>query len=211
MVDPNGMLEENEAGELVLTKLGEGMKEIWNDSLVEAVGDKIDARHDELVETIDAYMESEVLPMMEDSVAELRKLMLLAVASIGGPDKAREFVKRVGELARAGSLSSATGAWAQGGPPDASSNRNSIRGGGISTRKEEVEAAERDEARAVFEEVVSDMDEDGVALMEYLCGDIEYSGDQNKLKRDLQLIRNQHVPDALTESYVRAIARTIRK
>ena len=33
----------------------------------------------------------------------------------------------------------------------------------------------------MFEEVVSDMDEDGVALMESLCGDIEYSGNRQDI------------------------------
>jgi hypothetical protein len=131
-------------GNLVLSEVGERLGEVWNDALKL----QVDARHDALVETIDAYMDL-VNENVDDSVAELRKLMLLAVASIGGQDKAREFIRKVGELARAGALSSATGAWAQGGPNDSAANRDSIHGGGVSVRKEEVEPLAEGYVRAI--------------------------------------------------------------
>jgi hypothetical protein len=218
MANVNGLFEDelDADGMPVISEFGKRFADVTKDAMVEAVRDqvdeRIDDRHDELVETIDAYMEQEVLPTVaesvDDAVAELRKLMLLAVAQIGGSDKAREFVRKVAELARAGALSSATGAWAQGGPPDASSNRDSVRGGGVSTRKEDVE---REEAAEIFNEAIADMSEDGKAMMMELCGDLEYSGDASKLRREIELVRNQQVPSPLTESYVKAIARTIRR
>jgi hypothetical protein len=145
--DPNGIFEDDVDGGL--TEFGKRLVE----TTVEALEGKIAESHDELTEVFDAYMEQEVLPTMneavDDAVAELRKLMLLAVATISGQDKTREFVRKVAELARAGALSSASGAWAQGGPADASANRDSIRGGGISVRKEEVEPLTEEYVQAI--------------------------------------------------------------
>src|ERR1019366_1352141 len=121
--------------------------------MIEAVDERIHKRYDELVGIFDAYMEQEVLPTMnesvEDSVAELRKLMLLAVAEIGGQDAARAFINKVAALARAGALSSASGEWAAAGPNDSASNLDTVRGGSGTLRKEDVDD-EIETAREIF-------------------------------------------------------------
>jgi hypothetical protein len=211
--DPLGLFEDErdpETGDLVLSEVGERFGEVIRESMKDIVDDRMGA----MVEAVDQYFQEDVTDhvndLVEDNVAEIRKLMLLAISTISGSEKTREFIRKVAELARAGALSSATGAWAQGGPPDASTNRDSVRGGGISTRKESVDD-EIEEAREIFYEAVADMDEDGKALMMSLCGDIEYSGDAGRLRREIELVRNQQVPSPLTEAYTRAISRTVRR
>jgi hypothetical protein len=208
--DPNGLFEDarDDEGQLVLSELGQRFMEISNESLKSIVDDRME----NMVETVDQYFQQEITSYVnenvEDSVAELRKLMLLAVASIGGQEKAREFVRKVAELARAGALSASSAAWAQGSPGASAENRQSIAGGSGTLRKESVE---REEVAEIFNEAVADMSEDGKALMMELCGEIEYSGDAAKLRREIELVRNQQVRSPLTENYVRAISRTIRR
>lgn len=219
--DPSGLFEDerDEDGELVLNEAGQRVKEMWDETLVEAVEDRMDA----FTKVLDAYFAEEVKPHIEESidetveeitesaVEEMRRLLLLAVAEIGGQAKARSFIDKVGALARAGALSSASGDWAQGAADDASANRQTVAGGSGTLRREDREAVEREQAAAIFEDVTADLEGDEVALMMELTEDMLYDGDQNKLRRQLELIRNQQVPSPLTESYVKAIARTIRK
>jgi hypothetical protein len=149
--DPNGLFEdERDAdGQLVLSEIGLRFKEITEDAMAR----QVDARIDELVKTVDQYFELEVMPAIEEdvesSVAELRKLMLLAVAQIGGQDKAREFVRKIAELARAGALSSASGAWAQASPNEAGSNHDSLTPNSRPARYEEVEPLTEGYVRAI--------------------------------------------------------------
>jgi hypothetical protein len=206
MTDPNGIFEDDADGGL--TEFGMRLVE----TTVEAFKDKVAESHDALVEVFEAYVDQEIVPTIaesvEDAVAEIRKLCLLSVSVLGGQEKTNEFIRRVGELARAGALSSASGEWASAGPNDSASNLATVRGGSGTLRKEDVERAE---AAAIFEDVTADMDEDDQSLMMELCGDLEYAGDANKLRREIELVRNQQVPSPLTESYVKAISRTVLK
>jgi hypothetical protein len=211
--DPMGLFEDDRdaAGELVLSEIGVKFGEVVKDNFKEISEEAVAKSHDELTEVFDAYMDQEVRPMIEDSVADLRKLMLLAISEIGGPDALANFIKKVGALARAGALSSQSGEWAAAGPDDSAENHQTVAGGGSTLRREAVEANERAVAAKIFNEVVADMDDDGKALMEDLAGDLIFDGDENRLKRQLELIRNQQVPSPLTENYVKAIARTVRR
>jgi hypothetical protein len=215
MANVNGLFEDelDADGMPVISEFGKRFADVTKDAMVEAVRDqvdeRIDDRHDELVETTDAYMDL-VNENVDDSVAELRKLMLLAVASIGGADKANDFIRKVAELARVGALSSATGAWAQGGPPDASSNRQSIAGGGVSTRKEDVDD-EIEEAREIFREAAEGLTGAETARLRSLTENMEFDGDEDKLRNDLRVIRESYFGSPATASYVKAISRTVLK
>src|SRR5258708_1608383 len=131
--DPNGLFEDDRDadGNLVLSEFGERLKEITEDAMKR----QVDYRMDQLVETVDAYFEL-VNESSEDSVSELRKLMILAVSELGGAPARDAFLAKIAALARSGALSSATGAWAQGSPHDSGSDRGSVHGGGVSVRKE---------------------------------------------------------------------------
>jgi hypothetical protein len=143
MTVPSGLFEDekDDRGNLVLSEHGVEM--------IEAVDAKIGSRIDNVVEAIDQYFADDVSSAIEESVEELRRLMILSVSEIAGPEAVANFIKRVAELARAGALSSASGEWASGGPSDASSNRDSIRGGGISVREEDVEPLTEGYVRAI--------------------------------------------------------------
>jgi hypothetical protein len=213
--DPNGLFEEDANGQLVMTELGRRFKEMYNESLAELVEDRME----NMIEAVDQYFQQEITSYIEesveDSVAELRKLCLLAVSTIGGQDKDREFVRKVAELARTGALSSASGAWAQSGPPDASANRDSVRGGGVSTRKESVDDEETEveieQARAVFREAAEGLTGAETSRLMSLTENMEFDGDEDKLRRDLKVIRESYFGSAATSSYVRAISRTVLK
>jgi hypothetical protein len=97
---------------------------------------RFEVQQEELVRAIGVFLEQE----LEESIDDIRKLCLLAVSEIGGPEAVDAFIKKVAELARAGALSASSSEWAQGSPDDSASNKDSIRGGGVSTRKEDVEA-----------------------------------------------------------------------
>src|SRR5580704_9412775 len=190
--DPNGLFEDevDENGDPVLSENGKQFGNVVKAAFREEIADRME----NMVETVSQYFEQEVTSYVEesveDSVAELRKLMLLAVASIGGADKAKDFVRKVAELARAGALSSATGAWAQGGPPDASANRDSVRGGGVSraVRQEDLDD-EKEEARAIFYEAAEGLTADETSRLMSLTEDLEFDGDEDKLRNDLKAIR----------------------
>src|SRR5580704_13544383 len=153
--DPNGLFEDevDENGDPVLSENGKQFGNVVKAAFREEIADRME----NMVETVSQYFEQEVTSYVEesveDSVAELRKLMLLAVAQIGGPDKARDFIRKVAELARSGVLSASSAAWAQGSPGASAENRQSIAGGGVSTRKESVDVDDEIEtAREIFYE-----------------------------------------------------------
>jgi hypothetical protein len=110
---------------------------------------------------------------------------------------------------RAGSLSSATGAWAQGSPNDSAENRDTVRGGSGTLRKESVEA---EEAAEIFEEVSAGLDVDQVEEFKSLVEDLSYDhGRADVLRNQLTEVRNRAFPDPRTVRYVDAIARAIRR
>jgi hypothetical protein len=118
--DPLGLFEDErdpETGDLVLSEVGERFGEVIRESMKDIVDDRMGA----MVEAVDQYFQEDVTDhvndLVEDNVAEIRKLMLLAISTISGSEKTREFIRKVAELARAGALSSATGAWAQADLP----------------------------------------------------------------------------------------------
>jgi hypothetical protein len=143
MTVPSGLFEDekDESGNLVLSEHGLEM--------IEAVDAKIASRIDNVVEAVDQYFADDVSSAIEESVEELRRLMILAVSEIAGPEGVKSYIKRVAELARAGVLSASSAAWAQGSPNDAAGNRDSVRGGGVSVRKEEVEPLTEGYVRAI--------------------------------------------------------------
>jgi hypothetical protein len=165
---------------------------------------KFEVEREQLVEALDEYLREELVESLED----VRKLMLLAVSQLGGAGAVDAFIKKIAALAREGALSAASSNWASGADDDSAANRASIAGGGASARKEEVEA---EEARSVFEEVSEGLEEEQIEEFKDLVGDLTYSGDVPRLRSQLMTIRNQHFASPLTEQYVRAIARTVRK
>jgi hypothetical protein len=173
-------------------------------ALVADIKEGLDAsaevRADEFVGALDDYL--------DESVDDIRKLMILAVSQLGGPGAVDAFMKKVAALAREGALSAASSEWAQGSPDDSTSNRDSIRGGGVAARKEEIEA---EEAAAVFEQVAAGLSEDDADEFLELVGDITYSGDAPRLRSQLTTIRNQNFASPLTENYCAAISRTVRR
>jgi hypothetical protein len=211
--DPYSLFEDevDENGDPVLSDNGKRFGNVVKAAFREEIADRME----NMVETVSQYFEQEVTSYVEesveDSVAELRKLMLLAVASIGGADKANDFIRKVAELARAGALSSATGAWAQGSPDD-SANRDSVRGGGVSraVRQEDLDD-EKEEARAIFYEAAEGLTADETSRLMSLTEDLEFDGDEDKLRNDLKVIRESYFGSPATSSYVKAIARTIRR
>jgi hypothetical protein len=165
---------------------------------------KFEAQREHLVETLDAYLEEEVV----ESVEDVRKMMIAAVSQLGGPDAVDAYMKKIAAMVRDGALFASSSDWSSGSDDDSASNRASIRGGGVSTRQEEVEA---DEAMVVFEQVADGLDEDQVDEFKNLVGDLTYSGDIPRLRAELTTIRNQNFPSPLTEQYVSAISRTVRR
>ena len=128
-------------------------RKLFEEALFERVAEieedleaKFEAERDQLVETIGDYFEQEI----GKSIDDVRKMMVTLAGSLGGPDAAAAFIKKIAAMVRDGALSSASADWASGSDDDSASNRDSIRGGGVSTRKEEVES---EQALAVFEEV----------------------------------------------------------
>ena len=93
-----------------------------------------EAHKNQLVRDIGRFLEQE----FDESVEDIRKLCLLAVSEIGGPEAVESFIKKVAALARAGALSASSSEWAQGSPDDSATNRDSICGG-VAVRKEHVE------------------------------------------------------------------------
>jgi hypothetical protein len=169
---------------------------------------KFEVEREQLVEALDLYMDQR----LDESVDDIRKLMLLAVSEIGGPGAVDAFIKKVAALAREGALSAASSDWAQGSDDGSARNRQSVAGGGTSkaVHSEETEA-EIEEAVAVFEQVGTPLDEAQYREFKDLVGDLTYSGDAARLRAQLTAIRNQHFPSALTEGYADVISRTVRK
>jgi hypothetical protein len=121
-------------------------------------------------------------------------------------------IRKVGALARAGSLSSASGAWAAAAPADSASNRSSIAGGGVSARHESVDDVEKAEAASVFSEVAAGMLNEDVERFKTRAGNVEFDGDQVQLRSQLKLIRQSYFGSASQVApYVRAISRSVMK
>jgi hypothetical protein len=217
-----GLNEENAAKALVIFEAAvatrvEEISEVLTEQISTLIAEQFTEHRDSLIESIDEYYEEMVTAINEatDGVSELRNLMLLSVAVIGGQEKANEFIKKVSALARAGSLSSSSGAWAQGAPDDSVSNRATIAGGGASLRKEEVK--ENDELKAeaaeVFSEAAAGLLAEDVERFKTLAGNVEFDGDVDDLAARLKFIRESYWPGAASQvaPYVRAIARSVRK
>jgi hypothetical protein len=91
--DATGLFEEERdaGGDLVLSEQGP--------ALLEAVDTRLDNRMRQLSEAVDRYFADEVVPFFEEkvenSVDEIRKLMLLAVSELGAPEATTAFIKKV--------------------------------------------------------------------------------------------------------------------
>jgi hypothetical protein len=201
------MLEENDDGELQLSERGVEFMNI--------IETRIEARADELVETmegrVEAYVDLELEPLVESTTDDLRKLMLLAVAEIGGQEKATAFIRKVATLARAGALSSATGQWAAGADDASEKNRHSVDGNGQSRPTSTAEEYERAAALSVFEEVTEDLDVDQVEKLQSLCENVEFDGDEEQLRKTLVEARDSYIDAPQVHSYSRAISKSVRK
>jgi hypothetical protein len=176
------------------------------EALTEAIEAKVIGN---LREEIDAYITEEMAPYIDESVDELRNLMRLAVATIGGQDAVAAFIKRVAALARAGTLSASSGDWAAAAPDDSVSNSATIAGGGVNLRKEEVEEVEK--VHEIFDDVTADMSEDDREQMKVLSEDLVYGGDAQRLRSQLTSIKLRNFYDAGVAAYSDAISRSVRK
>jgi hypothetical protein len=103
---------------------------------------KFEVQEEQLVKAVDAYM--------EESVGDIRNMMLLAVSSLGGPSARDEFIRKVAAAAQSGALSAASGDWAQGSPDDSERNRRSVAGSGVS------KAVHSEETEAEIEEALTE-------------------------------------------------------
>jgi hypothetical protein len=201
-----------EDGELQLTETGERLMNSIDQRVKEAV--------EPLVKKLDEYLEAEIgirVDEAEDGISELRRLLLLAVSDIAGPDKVRELLQKVGSLARKTAVSAASSDWAQGSPgavgATAVANRDSIQG----HAREEVEHGEEDvellrlQAKAVFEEVADGLNRTETQTLLNLSEDITFDGDTNRLREHLRAIRQVVLPNrGPINQYVATIARTVR-
>jgi hypothetical protein len=156
-------------------------------------------------------IDKEVAPWIKESVAssedELRKLMLLAVSELGGPEAATSFIRKVATPARSGALSAASGDWASGASSSAAKNKQSVTPGSRPSN-EDLDLEEADVVLEVFHEVTEGMPEDQVARMRSLCEDIEFEGDVAELRERISTVREVAFPGA--NPYVAAISRTVR-
>jgi hypothetical protein len=169
----------------------------------------VDSRIEELVARIDDYFEQEIDPAVNESVEELRRLMILAVTELGGPGARDAFLRKVAAEARAGALSAASGAWAQGSPNASAANLDSLHPNSRPAHYEDVEAAQ---AMSVFAEVAADLSEEQTEDFKALVEDVVYSvGEGQKLRARLTEIKNQNFVDPSVSSFVAAISRTVRK
>jgi hypothetical protein len=199
--------------------------ELEVEQVEEQLNERFDARIDEHVtkinagldEYLDHVLSEGIAEVVNESVEELRNLMLLSVSTVAGPEKAMEFVRKVGALARAGALSSASGDWASGADDDSAKNRQSIAGGGTSKpvgRNEEVEENDglKVEAAEVFSEASAGLLAEDVERFKSLAGNVEFDGDVDDLAVRLKFIRESYFGVASQVApYVRAIARSVRK
>jgi hypothetical protein len=128
--------DEEVDGELQLSEYGLQLQRLFESAVENRVSTLLSEHVGKIDQALDAYLEQE----FDESVADIRKLCLLAVSEIGGPEAVDAFIKKVAALARAGALSASSSEWAQGSPDDSASNRDSIHGGGVAVRKENVEA-----------------------------------------------------------------------
>jgi hypothetical protein len=169
---------------------------------------KFEVEREQLVQALDLYLGQ----ALDESVDDIRKLMLLAVSQLGGPGAVDVYIKKIAALARDGALSAASSDWAQGSDDDSIRNRQSASGCGASkaVHSEETDA-ETEEALAIFEEVADGLADEDVQSFRELVGGLTYSGDAPLLRSQLTTIRNQHFASRLTENYVRAISRTVRR
>src|ERR1700730_1545481 len=79
---------------------------IFEHAVSERVGeeleDRVYSRVDAIDEAIQEYMEQAMAQAINESEDELRKLMILCVSEIAGPDAVKSFIAKVAALARQG-------------------------------------------------------------------------------------------------------------
>jgi hypothetical protein len=202
--------ERDADGQLVLSEFGLRLMELTEAAIEERVNSRTETLIVEHVQkidqAIDIYMEQE----LEESVDELRKLMILAVSELGGATARDAFLAKIAALARANILSAASGAWAQGSPNDSTRNKDSLRPNSRPAHYEDMEEGEI--ALKIFNEAASDLDAVETDRFKTLCEGVVFSGDEAKLRTNLTTIREAYfVGSAKTAPYVAAISRTARK
>ena len=107
-------------GEWQLSEYGLHLQKVFESAIENRVSTLLAEHVGKIDQALDAYLEQE----LEESVDDIRKLCLLAVSEIGGPEAVDAFIKKVAALARAGALSASSSEWAQGPPDDSASNKD---------------------------------------------------------------------------------------
>jgi hypothetical protein len=204
--DASGLFEaeKDDDGQLVLSEQGLKIMELWESAAVRHVEKLITEHVARIDEAIDAYLDQQ----LEESVEELRKLMILAVSELGGAAARDSFLRKVAALARANILSAESGAWAQGSPGASAANLDSLHPNSRPAHYEDMDEVE--EGVSVFEEVAEGLNDDQVEVFKTIVEDLEYSGDTPNLRAQLTSIRNHTFANPSVARYVDAINSTVR-
>jgi hypothetical protein len=166
---------------------------------------------EELTEKLDEYLAEHVTDAIteaEDSISELKRLMILAVTELGGIEARDALLRKIAALSRANALSTASGSdWSGEAPDQSAQNRASISG----HSNEDVEH-EKETALRVFDQVTKDLNEERREHLKEFRGDVEFNGDVRALHEILtttkEMLFGQTGPMA---GYCAAITRTVRK
>ncbi len=101
-------------------------RKLFEETLLARVADiqedleaKFEVERDQLVEALDLFLEQELGELIDD----VRKMMLLVVSQLGGPDAVDAYIKRVAALVRDGALSASSSDWSDSVPNVSAANR----------------------------------------------------------------------------------------